>query len=141
VQAIDRVHPEVVEAMAELGIDIADRVPDVYIPMGITAENVAKKFEIARADQDAFAASSHQKAAAAKASGRFADEIGCGYIIRPDNKGAKAGNINHALALWLMEERGCRGKERLVQHIIVLIFVLSPPPPVHQWLNACQPLM
>jgi cellulose synthase (UDP-forming) len=27
----------------------------------------------------------------------FAEEIGCGYIIRPDNKGAKAGNINHAL--------------------------------------------
>ena len=28
---------------------------------------------------------------------RFAAEVGCGYIIRPDNKGAKAGNINHAL--------------------------------------------
>jgi cellulose synthase (UDP-forming) len=28
---------------------------------------------------------------------RFAAEAGCGYIIRPDNKGAKAGNINHAL--------------------------------------------
>ena len=27
----------------------------------------------------------------------FAEEIGCGYVIRPDNKGAKAGNINHAL--------------------------------------------
>jgi cellulose synthase (UDP-forming) len=27
----------------------------------------------------------------------FAEEVGCGYIIRPDNKGAKAGNINHAL--------------------------------------------
>jgi hypothetical protein len=51
------------------------RVASVYTPMGITAENVAKKFEIARADQDAFAASSHQKAAAAKAAGRFADEI------------------------------------------------------------------
>ncbi|MFN6953551.1 MAG: UDP-forming cellulose synthase catalytic subunit [Acetobacteraceae bacterium] len=29
----------------------------------------------------------------------FAEEIGCGYIIRPDNKGAKAGNINHALSV------------------------------------------
>ncbi len=29
---------------------------------------------------------------------RFAEEVGCHYIIRPDNKGAKAGNINHALA-------------------------------------------
>ena len=51
------------------------RAATVYTPMGITAENVAKKFEIARADQDAFAASSHQKAAAAKAAGRFNDEI------------------------------------------------------------------
>jgi acetyl-CoA acyltransferase len=51
------------------------RVASVYTPMGITAENVAKKFEIARADQDAFAASSHQKAAAAKASGKFKDEV------------------------------------------------------------------
>ena len=29
---------------------------------------------------------------------RFCEEVGCGYIVRPDNKGAKAGNINHALA-------------------------------------------
>jgi len=43
--------------------------------MGITAENVAKRFEVGRADQDAFAAWSHQKAAAAQAAGRFADEI------------------------------------------------------------------
>ncbi|WP_043360084.1 UDP-forming cellulose synthase catalytic subunit [Belnapia sp. F-4-1] len=28
---------------------------------------------------------------------KFAEECGCGYVIRPDNKGAKAGNINHAL--------------------------------------------
>ncbi|MFT8244478.1 UDP-forming cellulose synthase catalytic subunit [Roseomonas sp. BN140053] len=28
---------------------------------------------------------------------QFAEDIGCGYLIRPDNKGAKAGNINHAL--------------------------------------------
>ena len=51
------------------------RVSSVYTPMGITAENVARRFEIARVDQDAFAASSHQKAARAKAEGRFADEI------------------------------------------------------------------
>jgi acetyl-CoA acyltransferase len=43
--------------------------------MGITAENVANKFQIARADQDAFAFESHQKAAAAKAAGKFDQEI------------------------------------------------------------------
>jgi 3-oxoadipyl-CoA thiolase len=40
-----------------------------------TAENVAEDFEVARADQDAFALRSQDRAAAAQASGRFADEI------------------------------------------------------------------
>jgi len=51
------------------------RVAAVYTPMGITAENVAKKFSVARADQDAFALRSQQKAAAALKAGKFADEI------------------------------------------------------------------
>ncbi|AFM39768.1 acetyl-CoA acetyltransferase [Desulfosporosinus acidiphilus SJ4] len=49
--------------------------PEVYLSMGITAENVAKKYEITREQQDAFAARSHQKAWAAQSSGRFDDEI------------------------------------------------------------------
>ena len=49
--------------------------PDVYVPMGITAENVAKMFGISRADQDAFALRSQRKAAAALRSGSFKDEI------------------------------------------------------------------
>jgi acetyl-CoA acyltransferase len=51
------------------------RFPHVYTPMGITAENVAKKFSISRADQDAFALRSQQKAAAAQKAGVFAQEI------------------------------------------------------------------
>jgi acetyl-CoA acyltransferase len=43
--------------------------------MGITAELVATKYNISRADQDAFAVASHQKAAAAIKAGRFVDEI------------------------------------------------------------------
>jgi acetyl-CoA C-acetyltransferase len=43
--------------------------------MGTTAENVAKQFEITRAQQDEFAASSQQKAAKAQAEGKFKDEI------------------------------------------------------------------
>jgi acetyl-CoA C-acetyltransferase len=43
--------------------------------MGITAENVAREFEVSRADQDAFAAESQRKAGAAIQSGRFKDEI------------------------------------------------------------------
>ncbi len=51
------------------------RVPDVYMPMGITAENVAKRYNVARADQDAFALRSHTRAAAAQKAGVFDDEI------------------------------------------------------------------
>ncbi len=43
--------------------------------MGITAENIAKKYEFSRGLQDEFAAASQQKAAAAQQEGRFADEI------------------------------------------------------------------
>jgi len=43
--------------------------------MGITAENVAEKYQITRAMQDAFAARSQQRASAARAEGRFAREI------------------------------------------------------------------
>jgi len=43
--------------------------------MGLTAENVADKHAISRADQDALAAESHRRAAAAIAEGRFADQI------------------------------------------------------------------
>ena len=51
------------------------KVASVYTPMGITAENVAKKFGVSREDQDAFALKSQQKAAAAQKAGVFAAEI------------------------------------------------------------------
>lgn len=56
---------------------IKDGLTDVFngYHMGITAENVAKEFQITRDDQDAFAAASQQKACAAIAEGRFKDEI------------------------------------------------------------------
>lgn len=48
---------------------------DCMIPMGITSENVAAKFGVSREKQDRFAASSHNKAAAAQQAGKFKDEI------------------------------------------------------------------
>ena len=56
---------------------IVDGLWDVYnqYHMGITAENVAKKYEIGREAQDALALASQQKAAAAQDAGRFKDEI------------------------------------------------------------------
>ena len=56
---------------------INDGLLDVYnkYHMGITAENVAKKYEISREKQDALALGSQQKAAAAQEAGKFKDEI------------------------------------------------------------------
>ena len=45
--------------------------PEFYTSMGITAENVADKYNVSREDQDAFAVQSHQRAADAIANGRF----------------------------------------------------------------------
>lgn len=53
---------------------LASRMPDAYLPMGLTAENVAQRYGITREAQDAFALASHQKAMAALDAGRFAEE-------------------------------------------------------------------
>lgn len=55
--------------------DLIEGYPEVYMPMGLTAEEVAKKYGISREDQDAFALRSHQKAVAAISEGKFNDEI------------------------------------------------------------------
>lgn len=56
---------------------IVDGLWDVYnnYHMGITAENVARQYEISRAEQDALALASQQKAVAAQDAGKFVDEI------------------------------------------------------------------
>jgi len=66
---------------------INDGLWDVYnqYHMGITAENVAKQYDISRAQQDALALGSQQKAAAAQESGRFKDEIV--PVVLPQKKG------------------------------------------------------
>ncbi|CAA7601632.1 Thiolase, C-terminal [Acididesulfobacillus acetoxydans] len=49
--------------------------PEIYMSMGLTAENVAAKYEISREEQDVFALASQQKAYAAQKEGRFDAEI------------------------------------------------------------------
>mgnify|MGYP001331499057 FL=1 len=49
--------------------------PNVYFSMGTTAENVAKKYDISRKEQQEFAISSHQKAHEAQTKGKFKNEI------------------------------------------------------------------
>jgi acetyl-CoA C-acetyltransferase len=53
--------------------DTIDKIANV--PMGVTAENVAEKYQISREDQDKFAAESHQKASKAQKEGLFKEEI------------------------------------------------------------------
>lgn len=50
-------------------------MPEVYMGMGYTAENVAQRYDISREDQDRFALSSHRKAAAAISADKFRAEI------------------------------------------------------------------
>ncbi|MBB6450262.1 acetyl-CoA acyltransferase [Geomicrobium halophilum] len=54
---------------------LVEDAPEYYMQMGHTAEQVAREFEVSREDQDAFAAESHKRAAAAIEAGRFEDEI------------------------------------------------------------------
>jgi len=55
--------------------DLYKEMPEAYMGMGDTAENVAAKYSLSRADQEAFAVESHKRAASAQAAGKFTDEI------------------------------------------------------------------
>src|SRR3989440_3313006 len=54
---------------------LVEHYPDFYLNMGLATENVARKYEVARDEQDAFALRSHRRAAAAQDEGRFDAEI------------------------------------------------------------------
>ena len=76
--------------------------PNVYFSMGITAENVAKKYNISRKEQQDFAISSHQKAHQAQSNGYFKNEIttinNCSTDgnIRPNSNQAKLDGLKLA---------------------------------------------
>ncbi len=90
--AVGAIHANAGEAFICVGVESMSRLPmggfnpmpspklyaekpEAYISMGDTAENVAQRWQIPRAEQEAFAVASHKKAAAAQADGRLADEI------------------------------------------------------------------
>jgi acetyl-CoA acyltransferase len=54
---------------------LVDHHPEIYITMGLTAENLQRRYGISRSQQDAFSFRSHQNALDAQAAGRFDDEI------------------------------------------------------------------
>ncbi len=69
--------------------EVMDQYPETYTPMGITAENVANRFEISRTQQDEFAAWSHEKALAAIERGAFENEIVPVHGVRFDENGER----------------------------------------------------
>ena len=79
-----------------------EKYPAAYMGMGETAENLAKKYDIKRAEQEEFAVSSHKKAAAAAEGGKFDDEIvPIGDVktdgtIRPDSNVEKLAELKPA---------------------------------------------
>ena len=66
---------------------LIDNNPDVYMGMGLTAEHVAEEWHISREQQDAFAARSHQRTAAATDAGKFREEI---IAVQIDDAGVGA---------------------------------------------------
>jgi acetyl-CoA C-acetyltransferase len=64
---LDELHPKLFGDDAEIA--------NVYIPMGMTAENVAEQYDVSRKDMDAFAQRSQERAVAAQESGFFDKEI------------------------------------------------------------------
>ena len=72
-----------VESMSQVpfGVNLSpnptliEHAPDVYLSMGLTAENLARKYDISRSAQDAYAYESHHKAIAAIDGGKFKEEI------------------------------------------------------------------
>jgi len=73
------------------------------LSMGLTAERVARKYGVSREDQDAFALASHQKALAAQAGGRFADEL-IPVTVTTAVPGSKAGKTVVREAVFSMDE-------------------------------------
>jgi acetyl-CoA acyltransferase len=69
---------------------LAEHYPAALLTMGLTAERIARHYNVSREDQDVFALASHRKALAAQAAGRFADEL-IPVSITTAVPGAKAG--------------------------------------------------
>ena len=75
--------------------ELVDSYPDVYLNMGLTAENLARKYDISREQQDRFALQSHRKALQALAGRRFQDEI-VPLELTPDGLGRAASDSHRS---------------------------------------------
>jgi acetyl-CoA acyltransferase len=83
--------------------------PDVYLTMGLTAEIVAKRYNISREDQDRFALRSHRNAMAAQQAGRFDDELVPVTTLRWVTDNGRP----HSEEVTLKQDEGVRGDSTL----------------------------
>ncbi|GAE32542.1 acetyl-CoA C-acyltransferase [Halalkalibacter hemicellulosilyticus] len=81
---------------------MVDEMPNIYMGMGMTAEEVAERFHVSREEQDQFAVKSHQKAARALAEGKFTDEIVPVETVRTQF-------VDHHLRKWKVEVKQDEG--------------------------------
>jgi len=70
--------------------ELMETLPEAYVTMGLTAENVAQRFDITRGDQDAFALESHRKAVVAVQEDRFKEQVLPLKVIDRTFEGGKA---------------------------------------------------
>jgi acetyl-CoA acyltransferase len=82
---------------------LAEHYPASLLTMGLTAERVARHYNISREDQDAFALASHKKALAAQAAGRFTDEL-IPVNLTNSTPGKKAGKPNISESVFAADE-------------------------------------
>jgi acetyl-CoA acyltransferase len=82
---------------------LAEHYPAALLTMGLTAEHVARHYKISREDQDAFAHLSHEKALAAQAAGRFADEL-IPVKVTTSVPGAQAGQPASTETIFFADE-------------------------------------
>ena len=82
---------------------MAEHYPASLLTMGLTAERVARRYQVSREDQDAFALASHKKALAAQAAGRFADEL-VPVPVTTAVPGKKAGKPEVTETMFLADE-------------------------------------
>jgi len=82
---------------------LAEHYPAALLTMGLTAERVARHYQVSREDQDAFALASHQKALAAQAAGKFDEEL-VPVTVTSAVPGKKAGKPTMTETLFAADE-------------------------------------
>lgn len=82
---------------------LAENYPTSLLTMGLTAERVARHYNVSRDDQDAFALASHQKALAAQLEGRFHDEL-VPVTVTTAAPGTKAGKPHVSETVFAADE-------------------------------------